>query len=218
MFINWILKITMLIGAGLSLISCTPTIKEPPITPIDFPTTHSTIGLLPFSKLASDNIKTAIGNQYYTYFETELFNSLKNKGLVVKLIQYPPNQEPFTYEEMEAPAFEIDPEDFAAPEQILAEIAKLGFNQLIFGHLEEISDALYLVARIYSDGKIEPSISQQISITSLTPTNINVQIDKLATGIINQIQNQHHPISLPLPSKENQPPKNREGLYGLDPI
>ena len=118
---------------------------------------------------------------------------------------------------MEAPPFEIDADDFATPEQILAEIAKPGFNQIIFGHLEEISDALYFVARIYSEGKIEPPISQQISITSLTPTNIKTQIDKLATGIINQIQNQH-PVSLPVPPKENQPPKNQDGLYGLDPI
>jgi len=114
------------------------------------------LGILPFSRLMSDKVKKKT-EQYYEELENDFVDNFQKNGILLRLAEYPKAQEPFTYEEMIAPPFEIDPEDFATPELILSEICKTqGFDTVIFGHFEEVSDALFIVARVYSksDDKI----------------------------------------------------------------
>jgi hypothetical protein len=186
---------------------CQLKLTTPPYT-TDISTTkpninYGKIGFLPFSKLVSDNVITTIG-PYYNGFENELVNVLRKKRVLVTTIQYPGGQKPFTYEEMEAPPFEIDPDDFATPEQILSGMSSTqGFDRIIFGHLEEVSNFLYLVVRVYSkaNNKIKPALVQKIDLASLTTTELKAKIKKLAIDIMKLIQTTH---------------PNDEGLFGLD--
>lgn len=176
------------------------------------PIINSKIGILPFSKLVSDNVQTQIG-KYYNSFENEIANVLQAKGINVTHTSYPSSQQAFTYEGMEAPAFEIDPDDFATPEQILSKISKsAGLNNIIFGHLEEVSDSLYLVARVYSstDNKIKSMPIQKINIATVTSQKVITKINQLATDIVRLIQTSH------LLQQPNNKPNLDDGLYGLD--
>ncbi len=204
-------KLVFLIGICLSITSCVqPTSKKP--TPDEKNTPNNEkIGKLPFSVLISDDVKTTISQ--YDNIENKFMDLLKKNGIVsVISIEYPSDQQPFTYDEMNAPAFEIDADDFATPEQILKGISsKLRFSQIIFGHVEEISDFLYLVARVYSkaDNQIKTA-NQKIRITNLTATGINTKISTLANDVANFIQTTK-PISVP-----SSPNKKDERLFGLD--
>ncbi|RKZ73864.1 MAG: hypothetical protein DRQ57_12930 [Gammaproteobacteria bacterium] len=211
-------KYFFLIGIYLSITSCTlfmskPTTDiniNPPILNI---TNNERIGILPFSVLISDDVKIKISQYYNNQIENELIKLLKKNGIVnVIPIHYPHGQQPFTYEEMNAPAFEIDADDFATPEQILKGISsRKGFSQIVFGHVEEISDSLYLVARVYSnaDNQIKTT-NKKIRITNLTADGINTKISTLANDVANFIQTTK-PNSVP-----SSPNKNDERLFGLD--
>jgi len=147
------------------------------------------IGILPFSKLVSDTVKAKIG-KYYNEGEVEktLVDALQNKGIVVNQIEYPNGQQPFTYDEIGAPRFDIDSGDFATPEQILNDIAShQKFDKIIFGHLEEVSDALYFVARVYSKNgdTIASAPEQKIQITQFKSKKIGIA--KLKAAIDNLI-------------------------------
>jgi len=201
--VKWVfIKLVLLIGICLSITSCYAPVKnDHSQTPVLKPTTTEKIGILPFSKFVSESVRAKIG-VYYKDIERELVNILQKKGVSVTLIQYPADQEPFTYEEMEAPSFDIDADDFATPEQILSEISSQGeFDKVIFGHLEEISDSLYLVVRVYSkaDSRVEPALLQIIEIdtASLTVAGVKTKIEKLAEGISND--------------------ERDSGLFGIDP-
>ena len=170
------------------------------------------VGILPFSKLVSDNVKVVMGN-YYNNFENELVNALQTENIFVTPVKYPSGQQPFSYEEMEAPIFEIDADDFATPEQLLAGISStLGFT--IFGHVEEISDSLYLVARVYlkADNKVRTMPIQKISITTnFTTSEVDTIIGKLAIDIAGSVRGTSSSVS-----SEPVSPDNGEGLVGLD--
>ena len=170
------------------------------------------VGILPFSKLVSDNVKMVMDN-YYNNFENELINALQTENIFVTAVKYPSGQQPFSYEEMEAPIFEIDADDFATPEQLLAGISStLGFT--IFGHVEEISDSLYLVARVYlkADNKVRTMPIQKISITTNFTTNeVDTIIGKLAIDIAGSIRGTSSSVS-----SKPVSPDNGEGLVGLD--
>ena len=208
-------KCFFLIGIYLSITSCTSFMSKPTTDnninpPIPNITNNERIGILPFSVLISDDVKIKI-SQYYN-IENQFMDLLKKNGINVKPIEYPSDQQPFTYEEMNAPAFEIDADDFATPEQILKGISsREGFSQIVFGHVEEISDSLYLVARVYSnaDNQIKTT-NKKIRITNLTATSINTKISTLANDVANFIQTTK-PNSVP-----SSPNKNDEGLFGLD--
>ncbi|KHD06540.1 hypothetical protein PN36_08830 [Candidatus Thiomargarita nelsonii] len=152
--------------------------------------TDKKVGILPFSKLMSDSVKKKIG-KYSDELELSFVNNFKKKGILVSLAEYPKAQEPFTYEEMTAPPFEIDPEDFATPEQILADISQdQAFDTVIFGHFEEVSDALLIIARVYSksEGKIT-SVQpvQQIKLKKLEVDRVKTAIEVLAVKIVDLI-------------------------------
>jgi len=147
------------------------------------------IGLLPFSRLTSEKVKNQLG-KYYEELEQVLSERLSKKELSVESATYPATQQPFTYEEMTAPLFEIDPEDFATPEQILQDIGQdQTFDKIIFGHLEEISDSVYFVARVFNlkQKKIISAPLQKIKITELEADKIESAIDKLASEIMDKI-------------------------------
>jgi len=141
------------------------------------------IGILPFSKLVSSAVENQIGTSYS--MENELATALNNKGVSVIEAEYPAGQEPFTYEEMEAPPFEIDADDFATPEQILSGISsRLGFDEVIFGHLEEISDSLFLVVRVFSVSSDTIAVKEQkIKTTGLQSAEIADAIENLAVEV-----------------------------------
>ena len=174
------------------------------------------IGLLfPFSKLVSGPLKTKMG-QYYDGFETELVSALQKQGVVVTQIQYPPNQQPFTYDEMNAPTFSIDPDDFTSPTQVLKTISSPGFSKIIFGHVEEISGSLYLVARIYSiaNNKISSALTQKINTATLTSAKVNTKLNQLATEIAELV-----PIGSRQSSQSSKKPEGgseNNSLFGFD--
>lgn len=145
------------------------------------------IGILPFSRLASTSVQNKIGNYYYD-LENEFINTFKQKEFLVKLVEYPENQQRFTYEGMTAPPFDIDPDDFATPEQILLNICENNnLDKVIFGHLEEISDSLYLVARVYSKSNHQIMSVQPIDkilINELKIEDIKIALNKLTMKII----------------------------------
>lgn len=147
------------------------------------------VGILPFSKLMSDSVKKKIG-KYFDELELSFVNNFKKKGILVSLAEYPKAQEPFTYEEMTAPPFEIDPEDFATPEQILADICEAqAFETVIFGHFEEISDGLLIVARVYSksEARITSVPVQKIRLKKLEVDGVETAIEILAVNIVDLI-------------------------------
>ena len=134
-----------------SKVLCQDVYKElvPAIDAIIFGSDNK-VGILSFSKLTSDGVKKGIG-KYYSSLESEFISTLKEKGFSINLTAYPNFQQPFTDDEMNAPPFDIDPDDFATPEQVLLNISEnQGLDKIIFGHLEEVSDFLYLIARVYS--------------------------------------------------------------------
>jgi len=145
------------------------------------------IGILPFSKLVSSAVENEIGIS----LKDELVTALNNQEVVVFETQFPAGQVPFTYEEMEAPAFEIDPDDFATPEQILSELSSQhGFDEVIFGHLEEVSDSLYLVVRVYSasSNKIILSQEEKLKTTGLQSTQVAEAVERLAVVVKEMVQ------------------------------
>jgi len=103
-------------------------------------------------------------------------------------VKYPDTQLPLTYDEMVAPFFDIDPEDFVTPEQVLFEICETHrFDKLIFGHLEEVSGFLYLVARIYSKADNQITLVQPvqtIKIEALELKWVEAAIEQLALKIV----------------------------------
>jgi hypothetical protein len=176
-------------------------------------TDYQKIGILPFSRLVSSGVKKQTG-QYYSSLEKKLASALKKNGISVIEAKYPQNQEPFTYEEMEAPPFDIDAGDFATPEQILGNISsssKQKFDKIIFGHLEEVSDYLYLVARVYSAShkNIMSVKEQKIKVSKLKPDKVAYVIGILAVEIKKLIQ-----------KKPQQPKqvKNSDPLYGTEQV
>jgi hypothetical protein len=144
------------------------------------------VGILSFSKLTSDGVKKKIG-RYYNGLESEFLSTLKEKGFSIELTEYPNIQQPFTYDEMNAPPFDIDPDDFATPEQVLLNISKnQGLDKIIFGHLEEVSDFLYLVVRVYSRADNEiTSVQpiQKIKIEELEVKRIEIAFNEMAMKI-----------------------------------
>lgn len=150
------------------------------------------IGIFPFSRLASANVQTQIGDYYKkSKLENALAAALKKEGISVKNVD-PQGQLPFTYEGINAPQFDIDADDFATPEQILGEIAsQQGFSKIIFGHLEEISDSLFLVVRVYfvSLNKIQTT-ELSIKLKNITSEEVGKSIDELAGEVEKIMQNQ----------------------------
>ncbi|KHD06032.1 hypothetical protein PN36_08815 [Candidatus Thiomargarita nelsonii] len=180
--IQWVYFV-LLIGVCFSTISC-----QVPVEKAHSQTQNSVpiMGIVPFSKFVSDGVRAKMGI-YYQGFEAELVKVLQNQGVSVTLTQYPADQVPFTYEEMEAIAFE-----FATPEQILSDISSQGgFDKVIFGHLELLSESLYLVVRVYSraDNKVEPAFQQKIGMASVTSNRVKIEIKNFAAFIVNGGQN-----------------------------
>ncbi len=146
------------------------------------------VGILPFSKLTSAEVKKKIG-KYYNDLESEFLSTLK--GFSIELTEYQNIQQPFTYDEMNAPPFDIDPDDFATPEQILLNISEnQRLDKIIFGHLEEVSDFIYIVARVYSRADNEiTSVQpiQKIKIEELKVKRIEIALNELAMKIANML-------------------------------
>jgi len=141
------------------------------------------IGILPFSKLVSSAVEKKIGTSYS--MEKKLAEALKKEDVSVTEAKYFAGQEPFTYEEMEAPAFDIDADDFATPEQILSDISSQhGFDKVIFGHMEEISDSLYLVVRVYSASSQTITYARELKIKT-----IDLKSDQVKKRVAKAIKN-----------------------------
>lgn len=176
------------------------------------------IGLLPFSRLASDSVKKQVGPYYQPpALEDALITALKNEGISAKLTKYPASQQPFTYDEIDAPQFDIDADDFATPEQILGDIASnQGFKQIIFGHIEEVSDDLYLVVRIYSASDIRSAEEQKINLKSLTPKEVEKALHQLAVKIKKILHEPQSQMIVSRNTSSNNILDMNDGLFGLD--
>ena len=110
---------------------------------------------------------------------------------MVELVKYPSTQPPLTYDEMVAPDFDIDPDDFTTPEQILSKICENHqFDKIIFGHLEEVSGSLYLVARIYSKANNQITLVQPvqtIKIEELEVKQLEAILEQLALKMVSMM-------------------------------
>ncbi|KHD06539.1 hypothetical protein PN36_08825 [Candidatus Thiomargarita nelsonii] len=211
--IKWIMII--FVGFFEVLVSCYAQVQAAELV------VPNQIGILPFSKLVSSAVDKKIGPSYL--MEKKLATALKKKGVKgIKSVKYPNGQAPFTYEEMEAPAFEIDADDFATPEQILSEIASThGLDKVIFGHLEEVSDSLYLVVRVYSrsSNTITSLEEQEIKTTGLKSANkVTGAINKLAGDVQNKLAVEVKKIvqETPVSGSDNLLDGTEVGLLGVD--
>lgn len=175
------------------------------------------VGILLFSRLASEPVTKQI-KKYYQKKELEkaLVDALQKEGIDdIKQVTYSKGQQPFTYDEIGAPRFDIDLGDFATPEQILNDIAsQQKFDKIIFGHLEEVSDALYLVARVYSKkgDTIASAPEQKIKIKKINPAEVKTAIRQLVVEIAKILRTPSAP-----PQQTQQDDMLDEGLlFGLD--
>jgi hypothetical protein len=187
------------------------------------------VGILPFSRLVSDAVKAKIG-KYYEKGEVEkaLVDALQKEGISVKQVTYSKGQQPFTYDEIGAPRFDIDAGDFATPEQILNDVAsQQKFDKIIFGHLEEMSDALYIVVRVYSKkgDTIASAPEQKIKITQLKPADVKTAISQLVVEIAKILRTPSAPpqqtqiLRTPSAPPQQTPQDNMLGeglLFGID--
>ena len=158
----------------------------------------SSLGILPFSdNMLTPDLMKKLDMSFIHSIEDyckKIFLSESKQGVIVELIKYPTNINPFSIELIEIPPPTIEKDESADPESILKRINKQDrtFKTLIFGHIEEdlINNELILCIRGFIsklDDRLSVKRKIKIPNNKISVDKIKANIKEMVVDLINRL-------------------------------